>query len=879
MSRQCLSVACAHRVVYSVRLLGCGKTFSTIHPCNELWKAFPPAFQPATLETAVAELVEATQNPEHVASFIAYQRKLIKQADEAAESDTNPRGVSRDILRVLHFLTTDCGLLWNDNPLQQLNGVLTRRFDNPDALHDAAHMIFLAHTSLNALPKVELKEGATLCWAALVPSDKMPQAMSKFKENAVVYSESYVSAVQSLQDLETIINASEELLSDFSSMLESHALVLFVMDVDTSDKAHLPVAHDISALGRCADPQTLLHEVLLDPGFEATVTSVSDGSSVSLNGIAVAKTVHLHFVQDTGFFAAVPKLAEKPLPTVPSPKKPLPVPKPREQPLQETKEESSEFVSLATKDLSASEKQLLNMLELLEEESDEDNACDLLSQILSAVGQEQPSAEFVIGHMVRVIINQFSKFSDSPDVALQTSLIILFCVSESDAIKKAVVDSGILDVIATLLTKFMCRADIVQACLAILVKLTSVPANCAHPQMAKLVPKVLLFVTSSSPRICEHAITILLSMNKLPEYSSLLSDNVDAIVRCVNNFDEIPNVCLLVCKVLRRIALDKQHRQSLDRPTVVNSLAVMLASNSTNSTVVESVIGIFLCITMSESICSAIAKDRVVPSVVSALNTFIESPRIVYSAAQLLCKFSSHPLLLSILKKNKAAHPLISVVALESIPEAVRSAAVGALGAIFKDKPCSCHTAKKLIPVLLKAGVTAKGNSTLKLEVIKTLQVLASDHTVALMMEQFQVDKWVIEMSMSFLGEHEYALAVATLFATLAEKNVLLARARVTNILLCLMNPFATVKWGEDEEFNILVWEQCCRALCFILAQTPQVIAMSLDRAFQSMVSLMRYHGMHPRLMSLEVLCFKFFQKLSLSFLLILHCTVLDLFV
>ena len=893
MSEQCPPVGCIHRVVYSVQLVDCGKTFCTVHPHNELWKVFPPTFQPAGIDTAISDLVAATQPPEHIAAVTAYERKLLKQADDTAASyEVLPCGLTRETLRDLLYLTTDCGALHKDNPLQQLNGVLARRFEDTDALHGAAHFIFLARTALDALPRVELKDGDTLCWAALVQQDRLPQVMSKLKEGVVLYSEAYVSAVQSRQDLESVINAAAELLSDFDSTLKSHALVVFAMDVGSSDSSHPLVAHDISALECGTDAQTLLREVLLDPGFEATVTSVSDGTPIAPNGIAVAKVVHLHFEQDTKFFAA-PMRAQKPYPCT---HKPLPLPKviptpPVEQPPVEQqpvepapveqkpieqvptiREENSSEQEKAVLDLpvpstdalSLREKQVLNMLQLLEEEQDVDNACDLLSQILTAVNQEQLSVKFVIDYMLRVLVGQFKKYSDNPDVALQTSLIILSCTSENDAVKTAVTDSGVLEVFATLLTKFVCRADVVQACLAILVSTTSLQSNCAHPQMATLVPTVLSFVTSSSPKICEHALVILLKMSALSQYSALLSDNINTVTRCANLHNEVPSVCLAACKVFFKIALDKQHRQSLNCPTVVDCLTNMLRSNITNATITECTIWVLLCITISDVTLDALLKGRVVSLAVAALTTFIEYPRTVQYTTQLIYRFCGHQSLLDALRKSKAARPLVSVVALKCVPDSVRSAAIRALCMIFKDMSCSCFTATKLIPALLKVGLSANDSSPLKLDVIAALRVLSSDSTVALLMPQFHVDSQIIEMTMTLLGTHEYALAVASLFATLAEKNVLLAKDRATSVLLCLMSPTEIVRVNKTEEDDIRVWEQCCRTLTILLKRSPSAIAPSIERAFKAIVSLTCNHGMHPRLIGMEIDCFKSFQKLSL---------------
>ena len=142
MSEQCPPVGCIHRVVHSVQLVGCGKTFCTVHPRNELWKVFPPTFQPAGIDTAISDLVAATQPPEHIAAVTAYQRKLLKQADDTAASyEVLPCDLTRETLRNLLYLTTDCGALHKDNPLQQLNGVLARRFEDTDAPHGAAHAL------------------------------------------------------------------------------------------------------------------------------------------------------------------------------------------------------------------------------------------------------------------------------------------------------------------------------------------------------------------------------------------------------------------------------------------------------------------------------------------------------------------------------------------------------------------------------------------------------------------------------------------------------------------------------------------------------------------------------------------------------------------
>ena len=357
---------------------------------------------------------------------------------------------------------------------------------------------------------------------------------------------------------------------------------------------------------------------------------------------------------------------------------------------------------------------------------------------------------------------------------------------------------------------------------------------------------------------------ILLNMSALEQYSTLLCDNVEMVVRGANLYNEVPSVCLAVCKVFFRIAKDKQHRPYLDRPSVVDCLASMLRSSKTNATIIECTIWVLVCIPVSDATRSALLKGRVVASVVSALTTFIDNPRIVQYAAQLFYQFSSHPSLLSALRKNRAVRPLVSVVALKCVPDNVRCAAIRALCAILKGVRCPCDTATKLILALLRIGSTAMDSSPLKLEVIEALRVLSSDPTVALLMPQLHVDNCVIDMTMTLLGSHEYALAVATLFATLAEKNVLFARDRVVRILLCLMNPIKTTKVTKTEEEDILVWEQCCRAFCVLLKQSPSVVTSTIERLFKAFVSLMCHHGMHPRLIGLEMECFMSFQKLSL---------------
>ena len=209
---------------------------------------------------------------------------------------------------------------------------------------------------------------------------------------------------------------------------------------------------------------------------------------------------------------------------------------------------------------------------------------------------------------------------------------------------------------------------------------------------------------------------------------------------------------------------------------------------------------------------------------------------------------------------------MVSIVAHRRAHSDVLSVTIQALSAMFKAQPCSWDTASRLVPALLEVGTTAGDSSSLKLDVVTALGVLSLDPTVALLMPQFRVDHWVINMTMSLLGDRKYALATATLFATLAERNALLEKDVVTRILLCIMNPMETAMFTKDEEANILIWEQCCRTICTLLKKSPAVIASSTRRAFRALLSLMINHGMHPRLIGLELDSFMSFQKISLFF-------------
>jgi len=298
-----VNVNSLRRLISYVNVSGDFKSFLSYLCPSDIWQFYGGCDESyevtaSNIEIAINQFIDAVSVRDSASSFRDAQEKLKTFGKNAASvlSKKNP-SVPKPFLMLLMYLLRSTGDKWScEDALYLLNSCLAIRREDPAQLFEVRNILLFAHQALSMLPRVT-EEGQSFCWASILPESDSYAVFNKWDENKNLFSETFVSAVSSLNLLKDIVETGFDLLPDLEVHRHNQStLLLFEMIAPN----HPPEAFDISLL---CNGQS---EYILSPGFHAVIEECSD-----VDPIAGLKTVlvKLRFVGDVAFFDSVPPLS------------------------------------------------------------------------------------------------------------------------------------------------------------------------------------------------------------------------------------------------------------------------------------------------------------------------------------------------------------------------------------------------------------------------------------------------------------------------------------------------------------------------------------------------------------------------------------------